>query len=743
MHIFLLIILVFCIPYAGAREITLGSLEEKALKNNYLIKEKESEIKILKASREAIRLTRVGDIAFSFLLFPSQNYAEKITGYQYGVTGKVRYPLWGEMKDIKYTGKNLQSVIYEKEAELFRIKQDVLYRLRSAYLDYYINYNLINQLENLQYSLKKLKNKIMERYNRGYLIWSDILDVENSLSRVNTLLVDAYENKYRALAEIRTIISQPHLEEFTPVKLREDIKNLAIPSVEELYRFALENRKDIKLMEKAYSLLKHAYTEDGKPFPRMWITAFGGIVNDATADSTKFIPGFGLSLDISSPVRLTKANDYMVIERKNRAVRKLFRLKMLENSIITDIQTGVSNFEVYREKYIHFKKQAAGIKEKTELLKERSKLGLKGADEYLKKKLTFLSGYAYAYSLMMMNYRGMVKSYFKLLSSLGVAEIPWVLSSRTPDIYTLSPSERQFQIDRLKGIEFEAYVWKTENILKDRRNIKFFIADLSSAGLKGVYFSLNGKQIASYLTSSDNNLSVLLEEAHLRDINVELLLGENTWIYPENREKLIRIVKLADDFNAKHTYGFSAIHLDIEPHSLPDFQLDTEGIIQLYLKTLYQVRKNSKMKVCVDISYRYADIKAGKKTLAEKVLETVDCVNVMLYTTDIDRIEKYAKIYRKLKKTYKKDIRISLSVEKDQPPYISLFKHDVDRLLKILDVLKKYGFKTVAFQNYSDFTAYMKINSLYVPSDNPALRKKSKLEIIKTEEANPQSIGVQ
>jgi len=714
MQIILVMFLVFSTVYA--KEITLGWLEEKALINNYLIKEKESEIKILKASKEVIRLSRVGDMSFAFLFFPSESYAEKIMGYQYGITGKIRYPLWGEMRDIRYTTQNIKALIYEKEAELFKIRQDVLYKLRSAYLDYYVNYHLIKQLENLQYSLKQLKSKIMERYNKGYLIWSDILDVENSLSRINTFLVDAYETKNRALAEIRTIIAQPYLEEFTPVKLREDIKLLSIPSAMELYRFAVDYRKDIELMKNSYSLLKHAYTDEGKPYPRMWISAFGGIVNDAKADWFTFIPGFGLSLDINSPVRISKANRYMVLERKNRAVRKLFRLGMLENSIITDIQTSKSNFEIYREKYVHFKKQTVNIKEKIELLKERSMLGLRDVDDYLKRKLTFLSGYAYAYSLMMMNYRGMVKSYFQLLNSLGVAELPWILNPRAPGLYTYSPAERQYQLDKLRGFKFEVYVWKTEDILESKRSINQFITEIASIGLQGIYFSLNGKQIATYLTTTDNNLSRLLEEAFIRDIEVELLLGENTWIYPANREKLLHIIELAEDFNTKNKYRFHGIHLDIEPHSLPDFHLDTQGIIHLYLETLKQVKEKSTMKVCGDISYRYIEIKVNdKNNLAEEVLKVIDCVNVMLYTTNIERVKKYASLYRELSKKYKKEIRISLSVERNQPPFISLYSHEIDRLIKILDVLRDRGFTTIAFQNYTDFSSYIRLNNLYLP----------------------------
>lgn len=62
------------------------------------------------------------------------------------------------------------------------------------------------------------------------------------------------------------------------------------------------------------------------------------------------------------------------------------------------------------------------------------------------------------------------------------------------------------------------------------------------------------------------------QRLHANGISSELLLSENTWIYPRNRGSLLALIQSnLLDFNKIHPAKgrFDGLHLDIEPHGLP------------------------------------------------------------------------------------------------------------------------------------------------------------------------------
>ena len=67
------------------------------------------------------------------------------------------------------------------------------------------------------------------------------------------------------------------------------------------------------------------------------------------------------------------------------------------------------------------------------------------------------------------------------------------------------------------------------------------------------------------------------EQVHAAGMSSQLLLGENTWIFPSNRPNLltIHIQRELIEFNAAATnpkQRFDGLHLDIEPHGLPGWK---------------------------------------------------------------------------------------------------------------------------------------------------------------------------
>jgi len=67
---------------------------------------------------------------------------------------------------------------------------------------------------------------------------------------------------------------------------------------------------------------------------------------------------------------------------------------------------------------------------------------------------------------------------------------------------------------------------------------------------------------------------------HAAGISSQFLLSENTWIFPQYRTNLltVHIQPKLIDFNAAATnaaQAYDALHLDIEPHGLPEWGTNT------------------------------------------------------------------------------------------------------------------------------------------------------------------------
>ena len=92
-----------------------------------------------------------------------------------------------------------------------------------------------------------------------------------------------------------------------------------------------------------------------------------------------------------------------------------------------------------------------------------------------------------------------------------------------------------------------------------------------------------GRVYCSFSTQTCSNPAVIRAwntRLHAAGISSQFLLSENTWIFPQYRDNLltVHIQPKLIDFNAAATNGaqrYDALHLDIEPHGLPQWGTNT------------------------------------------------------------------------------------------------------------------------------------------------------------------------
>jgi hypothetical protein len=134
---------------------------------------------------------------------------------------------------------------------------------------------------------------------------------------------------------------------------------------------------------------------------------------------------------------------------------------------------------------------------------------------------------------------------------------------------------------------------------------------------------------------------ILLDSLHQVGIHTELLLGENSLLKRKNQVAYIDSV-----LTAIGNSNIDAIHLDVEPHTLSDWDTKKDSYLSDYLKMVHELKiyctsKGLKLSVSIPVFY--------PETFLQDLYTTVDHVYVMAYEqTDPDKIVNKTKEERAL-----------------------------------------------------------------------------------------------
>lgn len=134
-------------------------------------------------------------------------------------------------------------------------------------------------------------------------------------------------------------------------------------------------------------------------------------------------------------------------------------------------------------------------------------------------------------------------------------------------------------------------------------------------------------------------LHELIQNAALRGLQVELLAGNHTWVWPANHAATLQLARDLRDFALSQPGARpTALHFNIEPHALPEWPNAQTALAQALLDLLEQLHAElagSGLALVLDIPNWYDDIQVqrdGKlRPLSELVQDRVDRVVVMDY----------------------------------------------------------------------------------------------------------------
>lgn len=125
--------------------------------------------------------------------------------------------------------------------------------------------------------------------------------------------------------------------------------------------------------------------------------------------------------------------------------------------------------------------------------------------------------------------------------------------------------------DRVRGM----WVWGTKTRLGKPNGTSSLLESCASAHVNEVYLSVNGGVL------DDPRMPALMTQLRDAGIRVEALMGDAPWYQPAERPKMAALIDSVGAFNKRNHAGFGSIHLDIEPHQLPENRVSHAFLVPL------------------------------------------------------------------------------------------------------------------------------------------------------------------
>ncbi len=311
----------------------------------------------------------------------------------------------------------------------------------------------------------------------------------------------------------------------------------------------------------------------------------------------------GVNLSIPLPINISEKKE-MVAQRKKRYINTQEREQFSENKEIYNI------YYEYKYKTQQFIQLYKDYQSRQETIGNYTTLKDLGDSGYSVQRLVHVLLQRYAVVLQMIDLKQQMYLHLidmdKYLADQSILEFASQL-----DVSTLFP-HKSVQAD---GI----YIWS--GTLAENRN-EVLLTFLSQLNVKKVYLSLGSDR------SLLEKASDLIQVAENNDIEFQLLAGDNDLIRSENQQrKLQTLAGLATEA------GFTGIHLDVEPHTLDDWDDRRAEYEQNYvalLENAKQIFSESDLSLSVSIPHFY-------ESILSDIEQTADEIVIMAYeTTDFE-----------------------------------------------------------------------------------------------------------
>lgn len=530
----------------------------------------------------------------------------------------LRYPLLGSAEKQH---RAILDAATRVEIETIRLNWSrhlAAYFIEENYAAYWSAQQLLKVNDSFVQLAESARRKLGARRSDGLLLSSDYHEFLSAFALAERARVTFQHERDQALMRLRHLTDEP-IPVFTAVK-----PALDTPNTQESMR--IDEQPDLRILQTridALNAIQHNEKWQGIESD-ISATVFGGpAIPHPSPDSPQFGYGGAIGLNFRMPLEIAKLR---------KSERNLIAHQL--NSLQAEYQQRQQEIELelqsLRDRYTQSLRQLDFLRTRLEAAREATSerhLRLQTLDgDVIEKYLQAVRAYyqtatdyleaesehwklhirlrqfGMAPQLLGTDTTGGI-SIDVLLQPLdqaarlfGVTSMQEASSDKTASHYPLA-RQRVADSDRKKNQEdrgYGSYVW---NYSLDWP-IATFLDRCHQLGVRRILLSLNAAQIDAIATDS-RPVEQLLDQARLRGIRVEWLLGDPDWILPSQRSQLQAILQ-----RLRHI-DFDGLHLDIEPDQLENTVLTGRDRIAAWLETIRQAKAAAVWPVGISLHPRY------------------------------------------------------------------------------------------------------------------------------------------
>ena len=200
----------------------------------------------------------------------------------------------------------------------------------------------------------------------------------------------------------------------------------------------------------------------------------------------------------------------------------------------------------------------------------------------------------------------------------------------------------------------------------------------------------NINEIYYYSSSLDDKTNLFIEQANSKNIKVYWLIGEYEWI--EDNDSLEKKFATYITYQNEYKNKFEGIHIDIEPHQHPEFDLRRQELITKYVELVIALKyKYKDIKLEYDIPFWLDDkvtIDNITKPAYEFVIDNSSKVTVMSYRDSAEKIYDVAKEEIEYAKVNNKTLNLSVETSQNEDDIVTFYEEGKDYMMNELSKLR-------------------------------------------------------
>lgn len=682
---------------------SVGHTEEIALDQLEAVLERSPEVEIAAAElEESLYLLQRERERRGLKLFATAGYADvtepitdelKRSYRRTSATIGLSYPLFGTRAREEALVAEAESSVYQRNEQ----RQLATMRARAALRRNYVEYWAAGQRVDI--TLRFLENEpetrdwLLHRTQTGHLLEADRLEFLTAFDLGRRALASDREIRHRALRVLSMLTTRepvdfvaadPRLPNacLDPARLRAAV----LADHPELN--VLRSRMDTRLA------LVDVHDD---------IEATLNVTATRTEDHPSALSGDGLGVSFNVRMPL----DFMGARRAGRnarsaaALRAQRELELRSAELANEASAAVRRYAIAVENLTFAETRlAAGI----EAVRERQLRAAELPGDVLEQlQQARFSAYRTAMDLSDAEAQ-LLKSKIEVLaySESACAELdqPRIEPDRSrPALRTVGnpdPPPTPQQTPAPRGV----YLWDSRDVLGNDLARLGLWDGLRARGLSRVLISLDGEQIDALRRPFHAALLAgFIEDAQAREIEVELLLGEPTWMLSSHRQEMLDVIARLERFR------FDGLHLDLEPGMIDPDDVPRAEVLAQLAHTVGATLEASPWPVSLSMHFRDLDPDQGYCLGCVLSDLPIREVTLMIYVSNPVRV---AEIANKVAARYP---RLMFSVAQSIEPELPLEEshahrgaRELDRRLARLDaLLDRSQFNGIVVQSWSNW----------------------------------------